>query len=90
MAQGKIVLNIQAASKYNTTAAGGAVTGGTNMKLPDGSIVLVGGCQDSQGNFHTMECWQLTTCEDDGTGTGTLTNFTRIFVCSDRFKLPGQ
>ena len=82
MAQGKIILNIKAAAKI----ADG--TGGTSVALPDGSALTVGGAIDSEGTEHTLEVYQLTTCEDDGTGT--LVNYTRLFLCSDRFKLPGQ
>lgn len=82
MAQGKIILNIKAAAKV----ANG--TGGTLVTLPDGTELTIGGAVDSEGDEHTIEVYQLTTCEDNGSGT--LENFTRLFVCSDRFKLPGQ
>lgn len=82
MAQGKIILNIKAAAKI----ADG--TGGTVVTLPDGSTMTIGGAVDSEGDEHTLEVYQLTTCEDNGSGT--LENYTRLFVCSERFKLPGQ
>ncbi|MDR3458500.1 MAG: hypothetical protein P4N60_13700 [Verrucomicrobiae bacterium] len=80
-----LVMNIRAAAKLNSLVDG-SVQGGT----VDADNVLVGGFVDSQGNFHTVEGWQLTTCEDDGTNTGNLQNFTRIFLCTERFKIPGQ
>lgn len=73
----KLIINLLAAAKLPDG------TGGTNI-----SGVVIGGFIDTQGNFHTIEGYQLPTCEDNGTGT--LKNFTRIFVCTDRFKLPGQ
>jgi len=88
MAKGKIVLNILAAAKYNDPTAGGAVAGGTNVAMPDGSVVKVGGCMDSTGAVHTIEVWQVVTCEDDGTGTGNSAEFCRLILMSDRFAKP--
>jgi hypothetical protein len=82
MANGKIILNIKAAAKI----ADG--TGGTSVNLPDGTALTIGGAIDSEGHEHVLEVYQLTTCEDNGSGT--LENYTRLFVCSDRFKLTGQ
>ncbi len=80
---GDFALHIRAAAKLYDGA--GVEDGGTTV---DG--VKIGGAIDSDGKAHTIECWQLTTCEDDGTGTDTTANFTRLFVCSDRFKISGQ
>jgi hypothetical protein len=88
MAQGKIILNIKAAAKYNNPAAGGAVAGGSSVTLPDGSSVVVGGCLDTAGNPHTLEVWQIVTCEDDGSGAGTTAEFCRLVVMSERFAKP--
>lgn len=82
MANGKIILNIKAAAKIADGTGGGSVT------MPDGTTATVGGCVDSQGTEHTLEIFQLTTCEDNGSGV--MENYTRLFLCSDRFKLPGQ
>lgn len=88
MAQGKIVLNIKSAAKYNDPTASGAVNGGANVTMPDGTTLNVGGCIDSAGNAHTLEVWQIVTCEDDGTGTGNTTEFCRLVLMSDRFAKP--
>lgn len=68
-------------ANFNTKIANG--TGGSNL-----NGILVGGCIDTQGTFRRLEVVQLTTCEDRGDGT--LENYTRLFHCSERFKLPGQ
>jgi hypothetical protein len=82
MPQGKIILDIKSAAKLADDSGGATIT------LPDGSLVPSGGAVDSEGNQHTICIYQLTTCEDNGSGT--LENYTRLFLCSDRFKLPGQ
>lgn len=87
-AQGKVVLSIKAAAKYNNPAGGGAVAGGTNVTLPDGTTILVGGCLDKDGNPHTLEVWQMVTCEDDGSGTSTTAEYCRLIVMSERFAKP--
>ena len=88
MPQGKIILNVKAATKY--TNAGGTTAGGASVTLPDGTTLTVGGAVDMDGNARTIEVWQLVTCEDDGTGTGATKEFSRLFLCSDRFLGPGQ
>ena len=89
MAQGKIILNVKAAAKYyDPTVAAGTPDGGTTVTLPDGSSLSVGGAVDSEGVARTLEVFQVITCEDDGTGTGTVKEFCRLFVCSDRFEKP--
>ena len=94
MAQGKIFLNIKCAAKYYDPTNSGALGGGTlpgggNPTLPDGtSATPVGGCLDTAGNPHTIECWQVVTCEDDGTGTGNTAEFCRLVMMSDRFAKP--
>ena len=88
MAQGKIILNVKAATKY--TAADGSTAGGAVVTLPDGTTLTVGGAVDMAGNPHTMDVWQLVTCEDDGAGTGNTKEFSRLFICSERFLGPGQ
>ena len=82
MPQGKVIYTIKGAAKLADGSSG------VTVALPDGSSVTIGGCIDSQGNAHTISLYQLTTCEDNGSGT--LENYTRIILCSDRFKLPGQ
>lgn len=68
-------------ANFKTKIANG--TGGSKL-----NGILVGGCIDTQGTFRRLEVVQLTTCEDRGDGT--LENYTRLFYCSERFKLPGQ
>jgi len=89
MAQGRIILNIKAAAKYyDPTVPASTPDGGEMATMPDGSSLLVGGCKDSEGVYRTLEVFQMITCEDDGTGTGTVKEFCRLFVCSDRFEKP--
>ena len=88
MAQPKIILNIKAAAKYNDPTASGAVAGGLAVRMPDDSTLTIGGAIDSTGAAHTLEVWQLITCEDDGTGGGGTTEYCRLFLCSDRFSKP--
>ena len=78
MARGQFIFNVLTPAKKADGSGGGANTQG----------IVVGGCIDSQGNPHTIECYEVTTCEDRGDGT--LEYFTRIGVFSDRYKLPGQ
>ncbi|MEI6194856.1 MAG: hypothetical protein WCS42_11055 [Verrucomicrobiota bacterium] len=78
MARGQFIFNVLTPAKKADGSGGGANTQG----------IVVGGAVDSQGNAHTLEVYELTTCEDRGDGT--LEYFTRLIVCSDRFKLPGQ
>jgi hypothetical protein len=82
MSQGKIILNIRAAAKLPDN------TGGSSVTLPDGTTLVVGGALDTLGQFHVLECKQLPTCELGPDGQ--LHNYTRIFLASDRFQLPGQ
>lgn len=82
LGESKLILNVKKAAKLADGSGGGSVT------MPNGASATIGGAVDSQGNHRTLEIYQLTTCEDDGTGT--LRNYTRLFVCSDRFQLPGQ
>ena len=84
---GRIILNIKAAAKYYPAGAN-AAAGGSQITLPNGAKLVVGGALDSAGAFHTIEAWQLVTCEDDGTGTGNTAEFCRIFLCSERFTKP--
>jgi hypothetical protein len=82
LGEASVVLNVKKAAKLADGSGGASVT------LPDGSEATIGGAIDSQGTKRRLEVYQLTTCEDNGTGD--LHNYTRLFVCSDRFQLPGQ
>ena len=87
--QGRIILNIKAAAKYyDPTVPASTPDGGSNVKMPDGSMLSVGGCQDSEGVYRTLEVYQVITCEDDGSGSGSPTEWCRLIVCSDRFEKP--
>jgi len=80
--KGKFFLNLYATAK---TPQG---NGGLSITLEDGTVVVVGGLIDSEGNPRTLEAYELPTCEPGDSGQ--LENFTRIFFCSERFKAEGQ